>query len=269
MPLLLAHRWRDWPGLRDAAAAAVAFCLASSSAYLVNDTLDRAVDRLHPTKRHRPIASGALSARHALIAAGILLLAGGGIAAVSDVLLGACLALYYALAVGYSAWIKRIPVLDVILLAALYTLRVLAGGAASSITPSFWLLAFSLFIFLSLALVKRYAELDAAAPEAGQTLAGRGYGREDAALLLGLGPPAGFVAVLVLALYINSPESLVLYRRPQVLWLVCPLLLYWITRVWFLTARGRMHEDPVVFAATDWVSMVVAALAAMAVVIAT
>jgi 4-hydroxybenzoate polyprenyltransferase len=269
LPIVLAHRWRDWALLADVGLAALAFCLCASSAYLVNDFLDRDADRRHPSKRNRPLASGDLSVRRGLAVAGALLIGAGFTAAQLNAEFAAWLALYYGLAISYSVWIKRVPVLDVVLLAALYTLRVLAGSAAADIAPSFWLLAFSTFIFLSLALVKRYAEIDATTRASGDTLAGRGYERDDAALLLGLGPSAGFVAVLVLALYINSPECLVLYRHPKVLWLICPLLLYWVTRMWFLTVRGRMHEDPVVFAATDRVSIAVGVLAALAVAVAT
>src|SRR5215472_7787998 len=200
LPIVLAHRWRDWALLTNVGLAAAAFCLCASSAYLVNDFLDRDADRRHPSKRNRPLASGELAVRRGLAVAGALLVGAAAIAAQLNMQVTACLAIYYGLAIAYSAWIKRVAVIDVILLAALYTLRVLAGSAAAAIEPSFWLLAFSIFIFLSLA------------------------------LLLGLGPSAGFVAVLVLALYINSPESLVLYRHPKALWLICPLLLYWVTR---------------------------------------
>jgi len=226
LPIVLAHRWRDWALLTNVGLAAAAFCLCASSAYLVNDFLDRDADRRHPSKRNRPLASGELAVRRGLAVAGALLVGAAAIAAQLNMQVTACLAIYYGLAIAYSAWIKRVAVIDVILLAALYTLRVLAGSAAAAIEPSFWLLAFSIFIFLSLALVKRYAEIDATTRASGDTLVGRGYERDDAALLLGLGPSAGFVAVLVLALYINSPESLVLYRHPKALWLICPLLLY-------------------------------------------
>jgi 4-hydroxybenzoate polyprenyltransferase len=269
LPIVLAHRWREWPLLIDVVWATAAFCLCASSVYILNDILDRDFDRRHPSKRNRPFASGALTVRQGLWTAAALLGASALIAGRLNGLFAACLALYFVLAAAYSLWIKRVPVLDVILLAALYTLRILAGSAAATIAPSFWLLAFSQFMFLSLALVKRYAEIDTTTRVSGDTLIGRGYGRDDATLMLGLGPAAGFVAVLVLALYINSPESLVLYRHPQALWLICPLLLYWVTRVWFLTARGQMHEDPVVFAARDPVSLAAGVLAVVAILVAT
>jgi 4-hydroxybenzoate polyprenyltransferase len=269
LPVILAHRLFDPTAFRGAAIAAVAFCLCASSAYLVNDIVDRPADRRHPTKQRRPFASGALTAPAGLAVAAVLLGSAFLVAAAAPSLLAAWLGLYYALTLAYSLWFKRIAVLDVLVLAALYTLRVLAGGAAAGVEPSFWLLAFSMFIFLSLALVKRYAEIEATTESPGELILGRGYRGDDVALLLGIGPAAGFVAVLVLALYINSPESFLHYRHPQVLWLICPMLLYWVTRVWFLTARGRMHEDPVVFAARDWVSLAVAALAATAVIVAT
>ena len=269
LPVILAHRLLDPTAVRGALIATVAFCFCASSAYVVNDVLDRAADRRHPTKQSRPFASGALPVRAGLAVAGLLLALAFIVASAAPAAFPVWLGLYYSLTIAYSLWFKRVPVLDVLILAALYTLRVLAGGAAARVEPSFWLLAFSMFIFLSLALVKRYAEIEATTASPGDLVLGRGYRGDDVALLLGIGPAAGFVAVLVLALYINSPESLLHYRHPQVLWLICPLLLYWVTRVWFLTARGRMHDDPVVFAARDWVSLVVAGLTAAAVIAAT
>ena len=143
------------------------------------------------------------------------------------------------------------------LLSGLYTIRILAGAAATAIVPSFWLLSFSIFIFLSLALVKRYAEMKAVEAKAGRKTSGRGYTTDDLPVLLALGAASGFAAVQVLALYINSAEVNTLYRHPQLLWLIMPAMLYWITRVWLKTHRGEMHDDPVVFAAKDWQSLLI------------
>jgi len=153
-------------------------------------------------------------------------------------------------------------VLDVLLLAGLYTLRLIAGGAAVSVRLSFWLLAFSMFLFLSLALVKRVAELQSLAPDAGDSPVGRNYRRDDIPVLLALGTASGYTAVMVFALYINSSASELLYRRTEALWLLCPLLLFWITRVWLVTHRGQMHDDPIVFDFRDPISRWLAVAAA-------
>jgi len=174
----------------------------------------------------------------------------------------AVLAAYYLLTWTYSVRLKRAAIVDVMALAALYTLRILAGAAATGISPSFWLLAFSMFIFLSLGVVKRYTELLDAGPEAA-TGSGRGYWARDLPLLMSMGTGAGMCAVVVMALYINSPDSQYLYRHAEWLWVVCPLAMYWIIRVWLLTVRGQMHDDPVVFAVSDAISLMTFAIIAV------
>jgi 4-hydroxybenzoate polyprenyltransferase len=166
---------------------------------------------------------------------------------------------------SYSLKLKRIVMIDVILLAALYTVRIIGGSVAIGAEMSFWLLAFSMFIFLSLALLKRFAELESAKLSGKQTAIGRGYNVSDLSLIQSLGTSAGYIAVMVLALYINSPASLVLYHHPQVLWLLCPVLLYWISRVWLVAHRGHMHDDPIVFAVTDRASQIVGAVGVLVV----
>lgn len=260
LPVLLAHRMVSVDVLADALSGLGAFCLCASSAYLYNDLRDLEADRAHPRKRLRPFASGALPSRQGGLVAALLLLAALAVGLRLGLAFLAVLVLYYVVTLAYSLWFKRIAVLDVMTLAGLYTLRLLAGGAATHTAPSFWLLSFSMFLFLSLAIVKRATELDGAPIGDSELLPGRGYGRADAAMLMSLGPAAGYMAVLVLALYINSPESQVLYHHPRALWLVCPVLLYWITRIWVLTARGRMNDDPVIFAITDRVSLALGAL---------
>jgi 4-hydroxybenzoate polyprenyltransferase len=175
------------------------------------------------------------------------------------------LAVYLVTTFGYSLWFKRIEMLDVTVLAGLYTVRIIAGAVAVSVSLSFWLLAFSMFLFLGLAILKRYTELQVMAGQGRDKAAGRGYGTLDLPLLQSLGASAGYIAVLVLALYINSPESIELYSRSQLLWLLCPLLLYWTSRIWALAHRGCMHDDPVVFAVTDRVSQVVILLCGLVV----
>jgi 4-hydroxybenzoate polyprenyltransferase len=156
--------------------------------------------------------------------------------------------------IAYSLWLKSVPVLDVLILAGFYTLRILAGSAAVGLWPSTWLLAFSMFLFLSLALVKRYAELMVMRSMDGAKAKARGYQLDDAELLASLGGGAGYLAVLVLALYIDSAASQALYSRPQLLWALCILLLYWITHLWLMAHRKRMHDDPLVFAVRNPVS---------------
>lgn len=267
VPVLMAHRVTDAPALTAAACAFVAWCLAASAVYLVNDLSDLEADRRHPHKRRRPLASGALGKKTAAVLVPALLLPGLALAfLLLPTLFGLALLLYLLMTTAYSVFLKRLAVVDVMVLAGLYTLRVLAGGIAADVTVSPWLLAFSMFLFLSLAFVKRYTELRAAAAdEAHGETSRRGYTREDMELLKSFGTASGYLSVLVLALYINqSREVTLLYRTPAALWLIGPCLLYWLTRVWLLAARGRMHEDPVVFTVKDPVSyalgLVIAAL---------
>jgi len=269
VPLLMAHLVFDRDRLAAAACAFAAWCLCASGVYLFNDLLDLEADRSHPRKRSRPLASGALAARAAVPAAAVLVAAGLALAfLLLPAAFGAMLLIYLALTSLYSAHLKRRPVLDVLVLAGLYSLRVLSGGYATSVPVSPWLLAFSMFLFLSLAFVKRYTELrDEGAGEA--SLARRGYAREDTELLRSFGAASGYLSVLVLALYINqSREVTQLYRRPELLWLAGPCLLYWLTRVWLLAHRGRLHEDPVVFTVRDPVSYIVGAVMAALIVAA-
>jgi len=232
----------------------------ASAAYLVNDLLDLPSDRRHPSKRFRPFAAGDLPLTYALwtIPAlfGLGCLTAGS---VSGLFLGAALT-YFALNIAYSLFVRGVVVLDVIFLAGLYTMRILAGSAAVSIWPSHWLLAFSTFLFFSLALVKRYGELAIMKRLDGDQARARGYELTDGELLSAMGVASGYLAVLVLALYINSEKAPVLYSRYQLMWFLCPLLLYWISRIWLIAHRGRMPDDPVDFTLRDRPSWVVGAL---------
>ncbi|MFD2111794.1 UbiA family prenyltransferase [Thiorhodococcus fuscus] len=262
VPLLAAHRLTEVALVGQGLLAFLLFGLCASSVYLLNDLLDLGDDRHHATKRHRPFAAGRLSIRSGLIAIPTLLLAAfAGALWFLPWAFAAVLAAYYALTLAYSLALKRRMVIDVIALASLYTLRIIAGSAALAIPLSFWVLAFSMFMFLSLAIVKRYAELRQAR-EKGHTdkTRGRGYYPSDLEMLASLGGSSGYVAVMVLALYINDLSATALYHHPEVIWLACPLLLLWITRVWMLTHRGQMHDDPVVFAIRDRTSLVIGAL---------
>jgi 4-hydroxybenzoate polyprenyltransferase len=251
LPLLASHRLLDIPAATHSALAFLAFGLCASGVYLLNDLLDLAADRQHPRKRLRPFASGALPLLHGMIAAPLLTLAGLAVAYAVNPMFMVLLLGYYCMTLAYSLRLKRVVMVDVVLLAALYTVRIIGGAVALGSVLSFWILAFSMFLFLSLALLKRYAELSVMLADGRTVASGRGYSVEDLPLLQSLGGSAGYLAVLVLALYINSPESLALYRHPQILWLLCPILLYWVSRVWVIAHRGGMDDDPVVFAVTD------------------
>ena len=220
----------------------------------MNDLIDLPSDRAHPRKRLRPFASGRLSIETGLaLAAGLLAAAFAVGALTGRPAFLAVLSAYLAVTLAYSVWIKRKLLVDVLTLAGLYTLRIVAGGAATGIALSQWLLGFSVFLFLSLAAVKRQAELtdQLATRRAG---AGRAYRVDDLPILRGIALAAAHAAVLVMALYLGSDAVQPLYARPDLLWLVCPVLLYWLLRMVMMTHRGRMTDDPIVFAARDRVS---------------
>jgi len=263
LPVLLAHKLESGP-LTQTVLAFVAFSLCASSVYLLNDLLDLNADRAHPRKRARPFASGTLQLSQGLIASLLLLAVAFILAAQLPLRFVMVLAFYYTVTLSYTLYLKRVATIDVMLLAGLYTLRIIAGGAATATELSFWLLAFSMFIFLSLGIIKRYTELDLVQPVDSKA-PGRGYVADDLPLLRVLGVAAGYGAVLVLALYVNSPQSLAGYSQPKWLWFLCPLMLYWISRAWMLAHRGRMHDDPVVFALRDRVSLFIIGLMALTV----
>ncbi|MDG4552195.1 MAG: UbiA family prenyltransferase [Candidatus Contendobacter sp.] len=252
VPLVAGHVWNQPDTLLLALLAFLSFGLCASSVYLLNDLLDLSADRRHPRKCRRPFAAGQLPIGQGTAAIPLLLIAAFGLSLpINPPWFSAVLATYYLFTLAYSLRLKRTLMLDVVVLAGLYTLRIIAGAAAANIEPSFWLLAFSMFLFLSLALVKRYAELWTLREQGDLNASGRGYHVDDLALLQNLGGAAGYLAVLVLALYINSETSRALYGQPMVIWLLCPVLLYWISRVWLITHRGEMHDDPIIFALTD------------------
>jgi 4-hydroxybenzoate polyprenyltransferase len=258
VPLLAAHKLSSPDLVIAALLAFLTFGLCASSVYLLNDLLDLEDDRHHPVKRRRPLASGALPLSSGLALFPVLLV--GAFAAAWALLpLRFCVVLlgYYALTLAYSMYLKRQVMVDVVVLAMLYTIRIIAGTAAIAGELTFWLLAFSMFIFLSLALVKRYAELHSMRERGLVKTRGRGYVASDLSLLSSLGTSSGYLAVLVLALYIQDGKTAGLYRHPQVIWLACPLLLYWVSRTWIIAHRGLMHDDPIVFAARDKVSLAV------------
>jgi len=264
VPLLAAHL-HDLTHVAQTVLATVSFCLCASSVYVLNDLLDLPADRTHPRKSRRPFASGDLSVAAGLVIAPVLLAVAIGLAVLLPVKFQLVFAAYYIITVSYSFALKGIVLVDALLLASLYTVRIIAGAAAAEVPLSFWLLLFAVFLFLSLAFVKRFAELEALRSRQLLRAAGRGYHVEDLPLLQSLGTASGYMSVLVLALYINSPEIQALYHRPKFIWMLCVLMLYWISRVWMKAQRGSMHDDPVVFALKDRVSLAIGLLAAVTV----
>jgi 4-hydroxybenzoate polyprenyltransferase len=258
VPLITAHRLGEWSLLLAIALAFLAISAGASSIYILNDLMDLASDRLHPRKRHRPLASGAIPIPAGMVFAVVLIAAAMALACALPVQFLLLLLLYLATSLAYTFWLKRTMLLDVICLAGLYTLRVLAGGAATGIKVSPWLMAFSMFLFLSLALVKRFTELSSQIEQGRNTLPGRGYSAIDLDVIRSMGLASGCLSVLVIGLYLQDNTALGLYRHPQRLWFLCPVVLYWIMRVWFLAQRGHMHHDPVVFALRDRNSLVAA-----------
>lgn len=261
IPLIVGHRISDAQALLGFVISFVAFGLMASSAYLINDLADLGADRKHPEKRQRPLAACAMSIPAGLgIAAVFIALS----VAMSALMLPppflAWLGIYLFATLSYSFYFKRRLLVDVIVLSGLYTLRILAGGAAQNIHITEWLLGFSMFLFTSLAFAKRFTELKASDVGAGESINGRSYRGDDEDIIRVVGPTNGYLSVLVLALYINSPEVKLLYPHPQYLWLVCPLLVYWITRLWFFANRGELHQDPIVFALRDSKSYLTAGL---------
>lgn len=270
VPLVTAHRIMDFEAVWSVVLAMIAFSLIASGTYILNDLFDLRADRLHPHKCKRPFASGRLSIKTGIVMSAVLVSAGGAIAALTmSGTFIAYMALYVAVTIGYSLVFKAWMLLDVFVLAGFYTLRIMAGAAAIPVEVSPWLLAFSLFFFLSLAFAKRYAELSARDESEEGRLPGRRYERADMDIVRVIGPTNGYLAVLVFTLYIYSPEVRELYSRPDILWWTCPILIYWVTRVWFLANRRELHHDPVVFALTDAQSYFVGSLLAIVLILAT
>jgi len=254
-----AHRF-DALTIVQTLTAFVAFSLVASSVYLLNDLLDLSADRAHPRKRNRPFAAGHVALEHGLPLTALLLCGG----ALLSLLLGpafvAVMLIYYIATTAYSLVLKRQPIIDICVLAGLYTIRVVAGGVATDTPLSVWLIAFSLFFFFSLAAVKRQAELVDSASAGTLKLHGRGYHSDDLSLVAQMATGSGYVSVLVMTLYINSENVTRLYRHPAVLWAISPILLYWISRIILTAHRGEMHDDPVVYAARDKISLLCAFL---------
>lgn len=252
VPLVTAHAYYDMSAWSSAALAFVSFSFCASAVYLINDLTDLASDRLHSTKRNRPFASGALPLYYGLIGSPILLAFSFLIMVFANYASGLpVLGIYFIATCLYSFWLKQVAGVDIVFLAGLYTLRLMQGGAVIEVEISEWLLAFSLFFFLSLALAKRYSELFNIKEENRDKAAGRGYYASDLNLMAMLGSSSAYLSVLVLALYVSGERVISLYENPQWIWLICPIMLIWVTRLWLVTHRGNMDEDPISFAIKD------------------
>lgn len=261
LPFILAHEWTNTEKWMSAVLAFFSFSLVASSVYVLNDIWDREADRQHPRKKHRPIASGRLSLFAAWVTVPLVLFAGLGMGwRLVSLNYTGVLALYWVITCSYTFYLKRKVLLDVLILAGLYTIRLYGGAVATEVIISEWLMGFSLFFFLSLALIKRYTELDGKREEGLLSPGGRGYTTGDLTLLMAIGIASGLISVLIFALYINSENVTRLYDNHRLLWFAAPVLLYWIMRMWKIAQRGRMHDDPVVFAVKDRVSLGAGAL---------
>lgn len=241
--------------LLDSVLAFLAFGFCASSVYLLNDLVDLEADRGHNTKKNRPLASGSIPLIHGIVAAVILLLLSVSITLFLPVQFALVIASYYIITLAYSFVLKSKVVIDVAILAILYSIRLVAGAATTGIILSNWLISFSMFMFFSLAIVKRVVELKAAKLDG--KIKGRGYYPTDMPLLLASGVSAGYISILVFVLYIDSSASMQNYSNPDVLYFIAPILFIWLTRIWLLTWRGDMHDDPVAFAIKDRTSQLI------------
>lgn len=267
LPLIAGHRW-DQAAVMDCVGAFAAFCLVASAAYVLNDLMDVEYDRVHPRKRNRPIASGAVPQFLAVSLAPLLLLGGAVIALLLSLDFAAVLGGYFVLTTVYSIVLKRIPLLDILTLTVLYNARILGGGVATGIDLSYWLIGFVLFLFFALAVMKRVTEVQDLTANGYAAAAGRGYLSGDERLLVPLGIACSVTASVVFGLYTTSGDVHQLYSRPSALLLAVPLILLWQCSLWLATIRDRMHDDPLVFAVRDPVTWAVAAAVVVLFVIA-
>ena len=267
-PLILSFQFMDPELVIRALLAFIAFSLSASSLYIINDLLDIDSDRLHPKKKNRPFASGTLSMRWGIGQAIVLLVIALVLAVYINTEFLVALIIYSVLSAAYSFKLKRVVLLDVSILAVLYTLRIIAGTFAVSLDLSYWLIIFSIFMFTSLAMIKRVSELYNLMLQDKEKVEGRGYVVKDREIILALGSASGFVSILVFALYIHDPLIVHRYTQPEWLWLIVPALLYWIGRVWIIAHRGQMDEDPIVFALHDKLSYAILVFIAIGVFMA-
>ncbi len=249
--LVMGHQLGDMAVVASTALCFVALCLIASAGYIVNDLLDIDDDRNNPQKQHRPLAAGQVSTLQAKGLAVLLAATGLYLASLVGGYALWCLLAYLTLSMLYSFWLKRKLLLDIIVLACLYTLRILAGVAVLGAQPSFWLLGFAMFLFCSLAALKRFIEIQSRPAHLLEAHSKRAYLTQDQPIVGMIGIANGYLAVLVLAFYINSSEVSLLYGQVAILWLLCPLLMYWVGRIWLLASRSLVHGDPVLFTLRD------------------
>ncbi len=269
VPLITSHSVRDQVMVQSSLLAFAAFCLFASGVYVLNDLLDLESDRQHARKCKRPLASGRLYLPWAFIGGPLLLFVPMVLSLIALPKFALVLLAYGVITTAYSLRLKEVAILDVFVLAGLYTMRLVAGHIATGIDFSSWLLGFSMFIFLSLAMMKRLQELQSLRERNLTGIEGRGYVVGDLEMVNNFGMASGYLSVIVMALYVNSEQVTKLYSHPKLLMLICPLQLYWISRVWLITHRGQLHDDPVLFALKDRQSYVIGALALLLVWLAT
>jgi len=256
VPLITSQNWYYIHKIKMSLLTIFCFSIIASAGYLLNDLLDLESDRRHLRKRKRPIAAGNVSISLAIITLFFCILVGFGISAYFSIPTFLSLLFYFILTTSYSLVLKRFVLVDIFTLAILYTLRIIAGGVATDIPLSFWLLAFSVFIFFSLAVMKRSAEIIAKGEKSDENkIFGRGYFTDDLSFLNQIGISSGYIGIIVFALYINSSDVIKLYHSPQFLWLACLLLMFWINYLWYSTHRSKMTDDPIIFSITDKVSL--------------
>jgi len=260
LPLFLSHQL-SFASYFDTVKAFISFCLIASGIYILNDLFDLDADRQHTLKKKRPIPAGLVTLQSASLLSASLILTGITLASILPQRAFFLIALYTLITFMYSIFLKRIVLIDIFILASLYVLRILTGGAAAQVFISPWMLAFSLFFFLSLSALKRFSELHNLSLKGKETTKGRGYEVKDQDQISIFGASSGYLSVVIFTLYITSPEVRILYSTPECLWFIIPVLLYWMSRVWLFAHRGKMHEDPVLFALRDGVSYVVFSIA--------
>ncbi len=268
VPLLLSHTYTQFDMISVSVIAFIAFSLCASSVYIINDLCDLESDKKHPVKKFRPIAAGTLSVSVAKVMAFILFVVALAVAVLINQEFVLVFITYFILTLAYSFGLKALPIIDVLILGGLYTLRIIAGIYAIQVEISFWLLVFSLFIFISLAMLKRFIELKNMEERDEDKMSRRGYEVDDADLISKMGIVSSYIAILVIALYIHDPLVTVKYSSPAWLWLVIPAMLYWLSRVWLIANRGQLHEDPVLFALRDKASYVVVLVCLVSVIVA-
>lgn len=257
VPLLLSHNFSDYVLVIESFIAFIAFSLCASSVYVINDLCDIESDRKHPVKKFRPIAAGLISVSRAKIIAVTLFSIALAIALSLNQEFLMVFCSYFILTLAYSFGLKTFALIDVLILGGLYALRVIAGVVVINVDISYWLIVFSLFVFMSLAMIKRFTELKNMQLRNESVMTHRGYEVGDAGLLLIMGIVSSYIAILVVALYIHDPLVVTKYTTPMWLWLVIPAMLYWLSRIWLFANRGNLIEDPVLFVLKDRASYIV------------